>query len=210
MSVCLLLVSVALIHCCFKINVFVVRRSYIYISKTNWDCFICHDDMISYLYSFNCKELWFTERASAQRSYIFEIWPSVCSPFFKKKLSSPGTAVIQDALISGFPSKDTPALLESFWLHLPCQSIFGWKHRKIWWGYDWLAEGKSTAMFLRIECGRISLWPLAFRSSCCYFLLKAAMQVPQMWLFLERMAYLQRCQHRFLQPLIFLASNKQM
>lgn len=130
--------------------------------------------------------------------------------FFKKKLSSPGTSVIQDALISGFPSKDTPALLESFWLHLPCQSIFGWKHRKIWWEYDWLAEGKSTAMFLRTECGRISSWRLAFRSSCCYFLLKAAMQVPQMWFFLERVAYLQRCQHRFLQPLIVLASDKQM
>lgn len=54
---------------------------------------------------------------------------------------------------------------------------------KILWEYGWLTEGKGTAVFLRTECGRISLWPY-FRRLCCYFLLNAAM--PQMSLFLVR------------------------
>jgi len=53
MSVCLLLVSVALIQYCLKMNIFVVTSSYIYKSKTNLDCFVRRDDMISYLLAVN-------------------------------------------------------------------------------------------------------------------------------------------------------------
>lgn len=53
---------------------------------------------------------------------------------------------------------------------------------KIWWQYGWLTEGKGTAVFLRTECGRISLWP-RFRRLCWGYSLS------------ERRAYLQSCQN---------------
>lgn len=97
------------------------------------------------------------------------------------KLSIPWSGEIQTTLISNFSiqrhssytrtSLTAPSLPALFFLE------------KIWWEYDWLAEGKGTAIFLRTECGRILVWPL-FRRLCCYFFLKAV--IPQIWLFFVR------------------------